>query len=67
MRIRVSASLLATGEPVSVAHKSNGRVIFGDLPTRPPHPAGGVIKVEFDGVPEALPQPDKAAWLAGRA
>ena len=57
------ATLLNTGAGVTINTASNGRLILGGLPDDPPHPWVNTIRVEFQGQPEALPEPDHAAWL----
>jgi alpha-L-fucosidase len=61
------ATLLATGLDVAFRQEHNGRLVFTGLPTKPPHKAVSVIKVEFEGPPAVMPEKDRAAWLDGDA
>jgi len=63
----LSAKVLATGAAATVSQGRNGRLSISGLPKRPPHSAVTVIEVEFESEPKPLPEPDKAAWLQGRA
>jgi alpha-L-fucosidase len=62
-----SAVLLGSAKPLKVRLEYNGRLVISGLPQRPPDPHIAVIKVEFSGKPEALPEKDLAAWLSGKA
>ncbi|MBI4556752.1 MAG: alpha-L-fucosidase [Candidatus Hydrogenedentes bacterium] len=61
------AWVLATGEEVRFRQEHNGRLILEALPAYPPDSDVSVLKVEFEGEPEALKEKDRAAWLAGKA
>ena len=50
------------GEETACDFEMNKSVCQG-LPDDPPHPWVNTIRVEFQGQPEALPEPDHAAWL----
>ena len=63
----ISARLLGRDKKLSVRLEYNGRLVIGGLPKNPPDPSISVIKVEFDGKPEALEEKDLAAWLEGKA
>ena len=62
-----SATVLATGREAKVRQEHNGRLILSGLPEEPPDPCVSVIKMELDGKPRMLEEPDKAAWLEGEA
>ncbi len=61
-----SATLLNTGQTVSIETASNGRLVLGNLPPDPPHPCVNTIKVEFESEPQRHGEPDHAAWLTGQ-
>ncbi len=61
-----SAVLLETGQKVALRTESNGRLVFSDLPKRPPHPHVNVLRVDFAGKPSLLVEKDQAAWLEGK-
>jgi len=61
----VSASILATGDKVTIRQEYNGRLVLGGLPKKPVDPHITVLKVEFESVPESITETDKAAWLSG--
>ncbi len=63
----VSAELLTTGAKVGIRQEYNGRLVLTGLPKNPPDPHVSVIKVTFEGVPEPIPEKDRAAWLEGKA
>jgi len=63
----LSARLLATGKKAAIRHEHNGRLVISGLPKKPPHPCVNVIEVKFDGEPQPLAEPDRAAWLDGKA
>lgn len=63
-RVR-SATLLTTGQPAPFRYASNGRVVFHGLPETPPDPNITVLRIEFEGEPEALAEPDTGAFLRG--
>lgn len=66
MRTRVkSAHLLGYGKKIGFEMRSNRRLVFTGLPSRPVHPYVNAIKVQFAGEPAAIPEPDRAAWLQG--
>jgi alpha-L-fucosidase len=58
------ATLLTTGEPLSLERSSNGRTLVRGLPATPPDALGAVVEVEFDGPPYAVTELD-AGWLDG--
>jgi alpha-L-fucosidase len=60
-----SATLLTTGQSLTVNRASNKRMVIGGLPWESPHEAMTIIKLEFDGEPELVEETDHAAWLAG--
>ncbi len=59
------ATLLTTGQDLSVTQRSNHRMVIGGLPYASPHEAMSVIKLEFDREPELAEETDHAAWLDG--
>ena len=61
------ATLLATGQKLTIRHEHNGRGVISNLPPEPPHPAVNVIKIRFASQPKPLPEPAPAAWLTGGA
>jgi alpha-L-fucosidase len=63
----VSATLLTNGQDVSIRQERNGRLVLGDLPKKAPDKNVSVIKVEFEGAPQAKRERNKASWLKGRA
>ena len=62
-RVR-SASLLTTGEPLSLEQSTNGRTIIAGLPTESANPLASVVKVEFEAPPHATTEIG-AEWLDG--
>ncbi len=62
-----SATLLATGQKVTIRQEHNGRLVLGGLPKKAPHACNAVIKVTFDGKPQAMAERNEAAWLEGKA
>lgn len=63
----VRATLLTTGQDLTVTRKSNHRMVLGGLPHESPHPSMTIIKLEFDREPELQDEPDHAAWLTEQA
>lgn len=61
------ADLLGSDAPLRLSMRSNGRLVVSGLPKKPPVPPFGVIRVKFAGVPEKRDEPDRAAFLKGRA
>jgi len=61
------ATLLTTGQELTVSHRSNHRMILGGLPVLSPHEAMTIIRLDFDREPELVEESDHAAWLAGDA
>lgn len=61
------AELLGTDLRLELSTRSNGRLVISGLPAKAPSALYGVIKVRFAGVPEKLEEPDRAAFLAGKA
>ena len=59
-----SASLLTTGEALSIEEMTNGRTLITGLPADPPDPIAPVVKVEFEGPPYAVTSLG-AEWLDG--
>lgn len=62
-----SATLLTTGQTLTVDRASNHRMVIGGLPWESPHEAMTVIKLEFDQEPELVHEDDHAAWLRAEA
>ena len=60
-------TLLSDGRELPFARERNGRLVIDGIPEDPGADSVCVIKVEFDEEPRALPEPDRAAWLAGEA
>jgi alpha-L-fucosidase len=61
------ATLLTTGQQLTVTGAPNGRMVIGGLPYESPHEAMTIIKLEFDTEPQLLDESDHAAWLTGQA
>ena len=61
----LSAMVLATGQEAKLSRKSNGRLIISGLPAAPPDASVSILKIEFASTPQAVPEPDTAAWLNG--
>ena len=59
-----SATLLTTGQSLSVAQGTNGRTVIKGLPPEPPDPLAPVVKVEFEGPPQAVTDVN-SDWLTG--
>lgn len=60
----VSASLLTTGQELTVEPIANRRLLLKGLPADPPDPLAPVVKVEFESPPQAIVELD-ANWLDG--
>jgi len=63
----LAAELLGSSAKLTLRWESNGRLLISGLPARPPHPAVNVLKVRFAEEPQALTEPNRAAWLRGHA
>lgn len=59
-----SATLLTTGQELTLEKAANGRTLIRGLPDAPPDPLAPVIKVEFEGPPQAVTEFD-SRWLDG--
>jgi len=57
------ATILETGQECRIRQEHNGRLVISGMPKRPPHPYVNVIKVEFEGEPRTLEEPDASKWL----
>ena len=60
----LSASLVSTGEELSVEAASNSRTLISGLPATPPDPVAPVIRVEFVSPPYAITDIG-SEWLDG--
>jgi hypothetical protein len=63
----VSATVLQTAQRAKIRQEHNGRLVICGLLRKPPDPHVTVIKVRFVERPGMLRQPDRAAWLTGKA
>lgn len=60
--------LLGSKRKLSLSHASNGRVIVGNLPEKPPHAVASVLKFRSDRVPfQKDENRNYAAWINGQA
>ena len=62
-----SAELLGAEAALKMSTGKNGRLLISGLPKKPPVPPFGVIKVRFAEAPEKREEPDRAAFLKGKA
>ncbi len=62
----VRATLLTTGQELTIKPGHNQGFVIGDLPAEPPVPIQPVIKLEFDRPPQRVVEPDLASWIEGQ-